>query len=98
MLGDVVTADVRENLEARPCILLPTEKCDRVEVGELPEEEDREEDYPACYPMKLLEVVEPKVPEDAYDKVRRRFRLLYSSLTMQPTTRKKRSVACSTST
>jgi hypothetical protein len=39
-------------------------------------EEDGEKEHPDYRAMKLLEIVEPRVPEDALAKVRRRFRLL----------------------
>jgi len=37
-------------------------------------DEDQEGDVPTYHPMRLLEIVQTRVPDDAYDKVRRRFR------------------------
>lgn len=37
---------------------------------------DGESDHPSYWPMQLLEIIEARVPPDAYDKIRRRFRLL----------------------
>jgi hypothetical protein len=39
-------------------------------------EDDQDNDFPAYRGMRLLDIVEAQVPEDAYAKVRRRFRLL----------------------
>jgi hypothetical protein len=39
-------------------------------------DEDEENERPAYYRMKLLQIVPSNVPDDAFDKVRRRFRLL----------------------
>jgi hypothetical protein len=39
-------------------------------------EDDQDSDFPAYRAMRLLEIVDAQVPEDAYAKVRRRFRLL----------------------
>jgi exodeoxyribonuclease V gamma subunit len=38
-------------------------------------DEDQENDMPIYHPMRLLEIVPTCVPDDAYDKLRRRFRL-----------------------
>jgi len=39
-------------------------------------EEDQDDDFPVFWAMRLLEIVDARVPDDAYAKVRRRFRLL----------------------
>jgi hypothetical protein len=39
-------------------------------------EEDGEQEHPVFRGMKLLEIVEVRVPDDALAKVRRRFRIL----------------------
>jgi hypothetical protein len=47
-------------------------------------EDDQETQYPKHRAMKLLAVVEPGVPVDAYAKLRRRFRLLDRELEREP--------------
>jgi exonuclease V gamma subunit len=62
---------------------LPTEGDKKAYAADFQErvEEDGEKDQnPLYYPMKLLKVVPATVPEDAFDKVRRRFRPLDRSL------------------
>ena len=39
-------------------------------------ERDAENDRPAYRPMKLMEIIEANIPEDAFEKMRRRFHLL----------------------
>src|SRR5262249_23095927 len=72
-----------KNKELRPAYTLTDEDPELIESRDRYSrrlqqalDEDELKEFRAYRPMKLLEIVDAKVPADAFDKVRRRFRLL----------------------
>ena len=60
VLRRVLAAHVRQHLEPGTRVLLATEERDRVEVRELPEEEDREEHQAAAPSTRFVAAVQPR--------------------------------------